>query len=132
MEFRGNQTMARNKNRKSQNRGALQSYRLTLPAGTVLPSGLPAALAPTTPEESPAAISVEYPRMCRRLRDLGLRFQFAYSQRVAARIIGRSTRTLREWSRQGKITCCRCLINDPYYTVRSLERYLSQRERGKA
>src|ERR1035438_2805246 len=80
MEFRGNQTMARNKNRKSQNRGALQSYRLTLPAGTVLPSGLPAALAPTTPEESPAAISVEYPRMCRRLRDLGLRFQFALAR----------------------------------------------------
>lgn len=126
--------MATNKTHKPRGRGELQSYRLALPAGTVLLSGLPAALAdlaPTTPEE-PAAISVEYPRMCRRLRDLGLTFQCAYSQRVAARIIGRSVRTLRELSRQGKITCCRCLANSPYYTVDSLDSYLSKRERGEA
>lgn len=124
--------MRTNKKHKA---GQLQSYRLALPAGVVLPSGLSgtlAELAPATPEESPVAISVEYPRMYRRLRDLGLRFQFAYSQRVAARIIGRSARTLREWSRQGKIACCRCLTNDPYYTVRSLEICLSRRERGEA
>jgi len=118
--------------------GRLQSYRLALPAGVVLPSGLPAALADmaqTTPEESPAATSNEYPRLYRRLCDLGLTFQFAYSQRVAARIIDRSVRTLREWSRQGKIVCYRTCIAStlsPYYTARSLENYLSQRERGKA
>jgi hypothetical protein len=117
----------------------LQSYRLALPTGTVLPSGLPAALEdlePTTPDESSAGISVEYPRLCRRLRDLGLRFQLAYNQPVAARITGKSERTLREWSRQGKIACHRCSgiasTPSPYYTARSLESYLSQRERGKA
>lgn len=131
--------MATDKKHKPQGGGILQSYRLTLPAGTVLPAGLPATLAelaPTTSEESPAAISVEYPRMCRRLRDLGLRFQLAYSQRVAARIIGRSTRTLREWSRQGKIACYRCnsiaSTPIPYYPARGLENYLSAREQRKA
>lgn len=131
--------MATNKKHKPQGRGILQSYRLTLPAGTVLPSGLPAALADlalTTPEESSAAISLEYPRMCRRLRDLGLPFQRAYSQRIATRIIGRSARTLRELSRQGKIACYHCngiaSTPSPYYTACSLESYLSQSERGKA
>lgn len=119
--------------------GRLQSYRLASPAGAVLPSGLPAALADmalTTPEESPAAISVEYPRLYRRLCDLGLTFQFAYNQRVAARIIGRSTRTIRAWSRQGKIACYGCngiaTTPSPYYTARSLENYLLASEREKA
>ena len=124
---------------KKQNARGLQSYRLALPAGAVLPSGLPAALEdlePTTPEELPAGISVEYPHLYRRLRDLGLRLQIAYNQPVAARIAGKSERTLREWSRQGKIACHRCggiaSTPSPYYTARSLENCLSQRERGKA
>lgn len=124
---------------KKQKLGRLQSYRLALPAGVELPFGLPAAvedLDPTTPDESLAGISAEYPRLCRRLRDLGLRFQLAYNQPVAARIAGRSERTLREWSRQGKIACHRCSgiasTPSPYYTACSLESYLSQRERGKA
>jgi len=124
---------------KKQKVGEPQGYRLALPAGAVLPSGLPAALEglePTTPNESPAGISVEYPRLCRRLRDLGLRFQLAYNQPVAARIVGKSERTLREWSRQGKIACHHCSgiasTPSPYYTARSLENYLLASERGKA
>lgn len=131
--------MATNKKHKPQGRGSLQGYRLALPAGTVLPPGLPAALAvlsPTAPEESLAAISDEYPRLYRRLSKLGLKFQAAYSQPVAARIAGRSERTLREWSRQGKIVCHRCSgiasTPSPYYTAHSLENCLSARERRKA
>lgn len=56
---------------------------------------------------------------------------FAYSQLVVALITGRRERTFREWSTQGKITCCRGLTNNPYYTVRSLEICLSRRERGE-
>ncbi len=131
--------MATNKKNKAQGRGSLQSYRLALPAGTALPAGLPAALsdlAPNTPEESPAAISVDYPRLYHRVSKLGLKFQLAYSQPVAALIAGRSERTLREWSRQGKIACYRCnsiaSTPSPYYPARSLENYLSAREQGKA
>jgi hypothetical protein len=118
----------------------LHSYRLALPAGAVLPPGLPVALADDlalkTPEESPAVISVEYPRLYRRLCDLGLKFQCAYSQRAAARIIRRSTRTLRAWSTQGKIGCYRCSglasTPSPFYTAGSIEDYLAACERGKA
>lgn len=128
--------MATDKKHKA---GQLQSYQLALPTGAVLPSGLSGTLAevaPAAPEESPAAISGEYPRLYRRLTKLGLRFQPAYSQPVAARIVGRSERTLRGWSRQGKIACHRCSgiasTPSPYYPARSLENCLSARELGKA
>lgn len=118
----------------------LQSYQLVLPTGAVLPSALPAELAENlaaeAPEEPPVVIADEYPRLSRRLRNLGLEFQPAYSQRVAARIIGRSVRTLRSWSKQGKIACYRCSglasTPSPFYTARSIEGYLAARERGKA
>jgi hypothetical protein len=115
------------------------SYPLALPAGVALPSGLPEdleALESAIPEDSPTAIPIEYPRLYRRLRYLGLPFQSAYSRRVSARIIGRSVRTLREWTRQGKIACYRCngiaTTPSPYHTARSIENYLSAFERGKA
>jgi hypothetical protein len=131
--------MATNKKHKPQGRWSLQTYRLALPAGTVLPDGMPAelaVLAPVEPEESQTAISGEYPQLCRRLLDLGLRLQLTYNQPVAARIVGKSERTLREWSRQGKIACHRCggiaSTPSPYYSARSLENCLSAREPGKA
>ena len=131
--------MAANKDGKAQGLEGLQSYPLALPAGAVLPSGLPEALEallPTTPEDSLAGISDEYPRLHRRLRDLGLSFQPAYSQRVAAQIIGRSVRTLRSWSKQGKIACYHCggiaTTPSPYHSARSIENCLSARVLGKA
>jgi len=131
--------MAANKRVKAQSRRGLQSYRLALPTEAALPSGLPApleALLPTTPEESQAGISDKYPRLWHRLRDLGLRFQPAYSQRVAGRIIGRSVRTLRSWSKQGKIACYHCggiaTTPSPYHSARSIENCLSSLARGKA
>ena len=105
-----------------------EAYSLALPEGAQLPPALPPALAAIdhNSTELPLAISVDYPLLRRRLRELGLTFRPTFTQGAAAQIIARSDRTLRRWTRIGKISC-HCWFDNrhPYYTAENLEAFFT-------
>jgi hypothetical protein len=95
----------------------LQTLNVALPEPNSL-SVAPAA----SQVDSPATNSsfVDYPRL-RTTLDQELPFRAKYSQREAAQVIGTSDRSLRDWTRHGKIDCCYSPGGRPYYTPANLE-----------
>ena len=44
-------------------------------------------------------------------------------------ILGKSDKTVRAWTRKGKIPCCWWPSGDPYYTPKNIEDFLAHCER---
>jgi hypothetical protein len=112
----------------------MQGITPTFPV-TAPPIALPPDLAVMESEpreETPSAISVGYPRLRTILRDRGLAFKPIFGQRDVAEILGKSDKTVRAWTRMGKIPCCYWPFGDPYFTPQNIEDFLSQCERRKA
>lgn len=121
--------MSTNKNRKRSRAERLQDYSPIFPeAKQPVPPLVPEQVDQL--QEPPVAISVDYPRLRTLLRDRGLNFQPIFGQRDVAGILGKSDKTVRAWTRMGKLPCCGWPSGDPYYTPRNIEDFLARCERG--
>lgn len=94
------------------------------------------APAPSMPEAEPAAeaptpIQTNYPRLRTKLSDLGLPFRAKFNQAQTAQVIGVSDRTVRDWTNEGKMPCCRYPSGRPYYTPGNIESHLVECERPR-
>ncbi|MFP5210288.1 MAG: hypothetical protein ACLGRW_13445 [Acidobacteriota bacterium] len=118
-----------NQNRKRSRAERLQGYspifpEVEQPAPPLVPEQLDQLQGPSV------AIPVDYPRLRTILRDRDLAFKPILGQRDVAGILGKSDKTVRAWTRMGKLPCCWWPSGDPYYTPRNLEDFLDRCERG--
>lgn len=118
-----------NKNRKWSRAERLQDYspifpEVKQPAPPMVPEQFDQL------QEPHVTIPVDYPRLRAILRDRDLVFKPIFGQRDVAGILGKSDKTVRAWTRMGKLPCCWWPSEDPYYTPKNLEDFLARCERG--
>lgn len=117
------------RNRKPRSE-AIGSLSISLPKERTSPPA-PETEAARPEPAAPAASSVDYPRLRTLLRDAGVEFKPIFSQRDVVEIIPKSDKTVRAWTKMGKIPSCHWPSGDPYYTPQNLEDFLLQCERGR-
>jgi hypothetical protein len=107
----------------------LQHLEVNFPPPTSLP-------APSMPEaepvpEAPVPVHIDYPHLRTKLSDQGLPFRAKFNQAQTAQVIGVSDRTVRDWTNEGKMPCCRYPSGRPYYTPGNIENLLIECERPR-
>jgi len=125
-ENAGEQIPSKPGKRKPSRAERLQGFSPTFPAEKKTP------VVPDIPDEKPEppmSIPVDYPRLRTILRDRGLSFKPIFGQRGMTEILGKSDKTVRAWTRKGKIPCCWWPSGDPYYTPKNIEDFLAHCER---
>lgn len=71
-------------------------------------------------------ISTDYPRLYLLLRDSGLPFKPLFAVEDVASLVGKSSRTIREWTQKGLIPYSEWPLGGIHYTPTNLEEFLAR------